>query len=349
MDPNQLIRDILTQNLPQKRKMTPSSWISFDAVCCVHNAESQDKRQRGGIRFDTDGSIQYNCFNCGFKARYWPNSRLTYKFRNLLKWLNITLDDIRRINLAITTWKHQHGVQEYKPSDYEIKQKINFKEEQLPKGSIPFYELLDQKNPPLNFLKCAEYLLSRGDVIFDNYEYYWTSKTQLDLNNRILIPFYYKDKLVGWTARYANKIVPNDKPRYFTEIQNNYLFNPVAITKGDRKFIIIVEGPFDAIAIDCVGALGNKINKTQIEWLNSSDRQKIVLPDREMFNPKKTKTLIDIAKKQNWYVSFPIWNQDVKDAADAVKQYGIIYTLKSILENRTKNSVKIEVERRRFK
>ena len=59
-----LIQARVQAALPPKRKMTPSGWESFNAVCCHHRGEAMDKRKRGGIRFDKDG-VSYHCFNCG--------------------------------------------------------------------------------------------------------------------------------------------------------------------------------------------------------------------------------------------------------------------------------------------
>ena len=41
--------DIVTAHLPPKRKTTPSGWTSFNAPCCIHNGDSADTRQRGGL------------------------------------------------------------------------------------------------------------------------------------------------------------------------------------------------------------------------------------------------------------------------------------------------------------
>ncbi|SVB27525.1 uncharacterized protein METZ01_LOCUS180379, partial [marine metagenome] len=38
-----LVQDTLYSHLPGKRKTTPSGWTSFNAPCCHHNGESQDK------------------------------------------------------------------------------------------------------------------------------------------------------------------------------------------------------------------------------------------------------------------------------------------------------------------
>jgi len=65
-----IVSDILTAYLPAKRKTTPSGWTSFNAPCCIHNGDSADKRQRGGLISNGDGGVSYHCFNCGFKASW---------------------------------------------------------------------------------------------------------------------------------------------------------------------------------------------------------------------------------------------------------------------------------------
>ena len=47
----------LLSYIPQKRKHTSSGWISFNAPCCVHQGESQDKRLRGGIKQQEDDLV----------------------------------------------------------------------------------------------------------------------------------------------------------------------------------------------------------------------------------------------------------------------------------------------------
>ena len=51
------IQQVLTAFLPSKRKTTPSGWTSFDAPCCIHNGESADKRKRGGVMLNGDGTV----------------------------------------------------------------------------------------------------------------------------------------------------------------------------------------------------------------------------------------------------------------------------------------------------
>ena len=45
-------------------------------------------------------------------------------------------------------------------------------------------------------------------------------------------------------------------------------------------------------------------------------------------------------------VSFPMWEDDIKDAPDAIQRYGKLYTLKSIIDARISNNTKISVKMR---
>jgi DNA primase len=113
----------------------------------------------------------------------------------------------------------------------------------------------------------------------------------------------------------------------------------------NRKFIILVEGPFDAIAVDGVAVLGSTLNKNQIAWLNAADKEIIVLPDREARN----QDLIDCAIEQKWSVSFPNWEKNIKDAADASKIYGKLYTIFSVIKFRTNSELQIKMKRQLLK
>jgi hypothetical protein len=87
--------------LPAKRKQTSSGWISFNAPCCIHRGDTQDKRSRGGIKPSPDSSWSYHCFNCGYTASFVLGRNLTFKARKLLQWMNVPTEEIERINLEI--------------------------------------------------------------------------------------------------------------------------------------------------------------------------------------------------------------------------------------------------------
>ena len=120
------------------------------------------------------------------------------------------------------------------------------------------------------------------------------------------------------------------------------MFNLDQLYTKERKYAILVEGPFDAIGIDGIGLLGSKINQVQANYLNTFDRKFILVPDRD----KTGERLIEEALRYGWGVSFPQWDDDIKDVADAVKKYGRIFTLKSILEAVENNPTKIGIKKR---
>ena len=74
--------------LPAQKKNTSSGWISFNAVCCVHNHQSADRRGRGGIKVSDQG-WSYHCFDCGYTASFIIGRNLSVKSRRLLKWLGV--------------------------------------------------------------------------------------------------------------------------------------------------------------------------------------------------------------------------------------------------------------------
>jgi DNA primase len=165
------------------------------------------------------------------------------------------------------------------------------------------------------------------------------------MNKRIIVPFRHRGQIIGWTGRYAG-IPPANIPRYFnSDLPGGYLFNGDVINDRKREYVLVLEGPFDAISIDAVAALGSELNQQQINWLNSTDTEKIIVPDRQ----RKNQRLIDVALEQNWSVSFPDWEDNIKDAAQATEKYGELYTLSSIINSRTDSPLQIGVKRQLLK
>ena len=94
-----------------------------------------------------------------------------------------------------------------------------------------------------------------------------------------------------------------------------------------------------------VGAMGSTLSADQVHWLSMQSAHKVVLPDRQ----RKNQELIDAALLFGWSVSFPEWEDDVKDAADACKKYGQVYTITSVLASQTADPVMIGIKRKMFK
>ncbi len=320
-----LIADTLLAYLPPKRKHTPSGWISFNAPCCVHNGNNADKRQRGGFIVNQDKAVSYHCFNCGFKASWQPGRTMSPKLKNLMRWFNVPDDIITKCTFDALRLKED--------AELGLKQEIipTFTERALPMGA----KLIDGCTSK-DIVPVLEYLHSR-DLYLEDYPFYWTSKT--GFKNRLIIPFLYKGQIVGWTARSVN----GQNPKYISEQQPGYVFN-LDNQHWDRKFVIVVEGPFDAIAVDGVAVLGSEVSQGQHLMINQLQREVIVVPDRDEAGEK----LVDQAIELGWSVSMPEWPSGVKDVSDAVNKLGKPATLWLIISSRLKTELKIRLHQKNW-
>ena len=298
---------------------------------CISMGELRlDKRKRGGFNFTTTNVISYHCFNCGYTTGWHAGSVLGYKFINLLTGINIEDGVVNKLKIESLKEKDQDIVVEP-----ERKVNLDWESIALPNNSIPISDKVNKK--------VLSYLQSRGKGIYENWDFYWSPDTYMDLNNRIIVPCYFKNKTVGWVSRH---IKPNKDttPKYYVNVQRDYLFNVDQLYTKDRKYVILVEGPFDAIGIDGVGLLGSQVTDIQAEFLNSFNKKIILVPDRD----RAGKKLIPSAIKHGWAVSFPDWDKNVKDVADAVKKYGRLFTLRSIIDTIEDSSMKINVLKRQL-
>lgn len=324
-----LIQSALLALLPPNRKNTPSGWSSFNAPCCHHRGNRRDDRKRGGIML-TGESFTYHCFNCGFKAGWSPGKLLSSNSRKLLAWLG--MPDIEVQKLALAALKEQENL----PA---VKKQFNFelKEIALPDDTKPIDQWVAEGAQDTELLDVIKYLVDERKVGWDWYPWHWSSSP--GYRDRVILPFYQDNLIVGYTGRKIHE----GKPKYLSHSQPSYVFN-LTRQPRDRKYVIVVEGQFDAVAIDGVAIMTNTANDAQIARINSLGREVIVVPDRDKAGAAMIKTAID----QGWTVSLPPWEADVKDVADAVKKYGRIYALATILHYREQNQIKIQLLKKKL-
>ncbi len=334
-----LIQSTILTSLPTGRKKTPSGWISFNAPCCIHNGETADKKKRGGIMNSADGTVSYHCFNCGFKTSYVIGRKLTFKMRQFMSYIGIPEDTIRK--LAIEALREEEG-----DKKFEKKKFVNFAKKTLPKNThkldvwLEKYVAKDLTEPQWKKIDALlKYLESRG-IGADWYDFMYSPDKTWDVNQRLLIPFYWKGDIVGFTGRIFEE---SKAVKYYTDVWPGYVFNMDA-QDWNRKFVIVTEGPFDAITISGVSILGSEINDIQRELIDSLNRQVIVVPDRDAPGEK----LIAQAKDFGWSVAFPEWGNDVKDVADAVSRYGRLFVLQSILKTTESSKLKIDLKTKMY-
>lgn len=324
------IQDTLLALLPPKQKMTPSGWLSVNAMCCHHRGERPDTKQRGGVKLTPDGGFTFHCFNCNFKCGWHPGHSLSSNTKNLFQWMGLSNTDIGKLNLIALKLKE---------GQVTSTRSLNFllEERRLPEGAKPITEWIDAGCTSPELMAVLDYLLVERQVGWDWYNWHWSDSQAY--RNRVIIPFYHNNKIVGWTGR---KVGPGT-PKYLTDAQPGYVFNLDRQTP-DRQFVIVVEGQFDAIAVDGVAIMHNLPNPTQIARINALGREVILVPDHDAPGAK----MIDAALENNWSVSLPDWGPNIKDVADAALHYGRLYTLRSILHYKEKNTVKIQIMKKKL-
>ena len=325
------IQSALLALLPPKRKLTTGGWTSFNAPCCQHRGEGYDTRLRGGVRVENDGFV-YHCFNCHFAAGWTPGKLLSKNTRSLFHWLGMNESDIGKLNLAALKIKDDQPV---------LKKTLNLTllETALPDGTMSVIDWINSSYTPdiaEDIGKIVEYIVDRG-MGLDWYNWMWSAAP--GYKDRVIIPFYHEGKIVGYTGR---KITPG-KPKYLTDSQSGYVFN-IDAQNYNRKYVIVAEGQFDAIAIDGVGIMTNEPNEAQVIRLSGLQREIIVVPDKDRPGAKMLKAAID----NGWSASLPPWGDDVKDIADAVKKYGRLYVLSTILHYKVHGEIKINLLKKKL-
>lgn len=324
------IADTILSYLPAKRKTTPSGWISFNAPCC------SDKRQRGGFIKNGDEALSYHCFNCGFKASWQPGRTVSQKMNKLMRLLNMPDDIISQLRLEALRLNEN--------SDAPIRQVVpKFEERALPMDAksleewSTWIELQGWENTDQELINAFCYLRNNRGLDPYGYPYYWTNK--VGFKNRIIIPFYKDGVCVGYTARATN----DAKPKFISEQQPGYVFNLDRQTY-DRKFVIVCEGPFDALSIDGCALLGAEIKDSQNWLIKQLGKEVILVPDRDHEGPRTVEQAIEYG----WSVSMPDWPDGIKDVNDAVVKLGRLATLWMITQAAESNTLKIQLKAKKW-
>ena len=322
-----IVSDTITAHLPGKRKTTPSGWTSFNAPCCQHNGNTADTRGRGGLISEGD-TVSYHCFNCGYKASWQPGRPVSNKLRKLLQWLNCTDDTITRLTFDVMRLNEGVEVAERK---IELP---TFETVPLPPDAVKIADITEFNKFSIAIV---EYMAARN-LNLDDTEYYWSPS--LAYRDRLIIPFYYEKRIVGWTAR---TIAADKKPKYLMEVQPGFVYG--LDDQGYNKvFAILCEGQVDAIHVEGCALGGSEINDAQALLINKLNKDIVVVPDRDRAGSK----LVEQAIERGWGVSLPEWPQDVNDIGDSVDKYGRLYTLYSIASAAETSPLKIRLRAKKW-
>ena len=313
----------IVQYLPGKRKSSSSGWISFNGPCCVHNGESMDKRQRGGLKASPEG-WSYHCFNCGYTASFILGRNLSFKARKLLTWLNVPQEEIERINLESLRHRSITGILDDRQRTAAAIQDIRFEERDL--GGVEFV------TP--EYTEVWDYLRRRHAPV----DYPFMVSGTEGARPGVIVPFTYNNTVVGNTTRFLD----DRKPVWLNDFQPGYVFG-TDLQHTNWQYVIVTEGIFDALSISGLALMHNEISDAQARLIRSLGKEIIVVPDQD----KPGMVLVDRAIDLGWSVSMPSW-EDCKDVNDAVIKYGRLGTLLTIIEARETSRIKIELRRRQI-
>ena len=322
-----LVLDKFRSILP-RIKTSPSGWISFNAPCCHNRGHSRDTRKRAGVMFSE--GVVYNCFNCKYTASWQPGRTLTEKFKNLCRWLGASDDQIKEMVFEALKTESL----DYEPEHFV--EKVKFTEKELPEGAMSIEEWVNSAYLPdisVDIGPVIDYVYSRGfDALSKNF--YWSPAP--GYIDRVLLPYYYEGKIVGNTARK----ITNGKPKYLSDQHPFFVYN-IDAQDPLSKYVFVVEGQFDALAVDGVGLLTNEIAQQQAHIINQLGKEVIVIPDQDKAGLMLIKQAIDY----NWAVAFPTWDADVKDVAEAVQRYGKLFVIVDAIKTAQQGEIKVSVAR----
>lgn len=338
--------DAIVRALPQKRRSSGTRFININCPMCMSRGETPDTKSRCGVKH-SDKGVGVHCFNCGFKALWRPGDLVSYAMRDFLIGLGVDELEVKRLNHKALSYREMLGKSPEAMALLPASLIPHFPPKDLPAGTKDIAVWAAEGCDDPDFLSVASYLLSRGDEIACAMSYGWTPETEL--RRRVIIPCEHEGQIVGWIGRSCDA---DSRQRYYNSVPGHFLFNSRILTDPNRQIVVLVEGVFDAIAIDGLGTLGARLADEQAAWIKASGKRIILVPDRD----RRGLQTIDTALKHGWEVAMPaighghgqanLWEDDVKDCAEAVKRYGSIWTVQSILATATDNPLKIELMRR---
>ena len=335
-----VLREAILSNLGTL-KQAPKGWQKRNCPLCHTQGHGHDTRGRFGIQFNPQ-SIAVHCFNCSFSSGFTEGKELSKSFKFFLKQINIDDKFIEQIEFEIFKQKNNIKVVregDDETEDLESKFKSLFqkwKPVDLPEGSLSITQWLENDLNDPNFLRVVNYAVSRH--IYNLDEFYWSPEHTHNLHQRLLIPYFYKGKTVGFTARLCYDPLDKNIPKYYQQCPTDFVYNLDHQQAWSRKYAILTEGVLDAWTVDGISIMG-EIGQTKVDIINRLQKEVIVCPDRD----KKGRDLVEVAIENNWAVAFPKWDQSIKDATQAAEIYGRLLTTHSIISTAVSGKEKIQL------
>ena len=246
--------------------------------------------------------------------------------------MTVPQEEIERINLESLRHKSVAGLLDDRQRTANALQNITFEDRELPERFI----IVDEHTP-------VHWQYLRDRCIPEDYPMgmnggepnaKWTPRPG------VIVPFTYDNRIVGHTTRYLD----DKTPKYIQDIQPGYVFG-TDLQKPGWQHVLVMEGVFDALSIGGLAVLHAEINDAQVRLIRSLGREVTVVPDQDEAGLK----LVDRAMELGWAVSMPEWPEGCKDVNNAVKLFGRLGALLTVIQARETSRIKIEMAKKRLK
>jgi hypothetical protein len=305
---------------------SPKGWVSFNCPMCVVNGQSRaDTKRRGGLLYGADGGVSYHCFNCQFKTSWAPKRTLSFKMRKLLRQLGFDEAEVQRLNLELL-------------SQADVEALVHREPEPTWTPNWPDFDFGFDVMPVVDSVK-IDYLQQRQ--VYDLAVWLETSETYSGLNNRVILPLTYDNRIVGMQCRYIGDCPPN-LPKYYKKAPPDYVYG-LDTQREQRQYVIVSEGEFDALLTSGLSIGSNNLSDRQVQLIEDLNIEPILIPDAD----RAGRALVERAADFGWSVSFPEW-EGCKDVSDAVMKYGRLFTVYSILQAAEHSPTKIRLMAKRY-
>lgn len=320
------LQSIIQQHVYLKPSHTNRGW--FQTLCRVCNDHGK-KGLRAAFKMDSDGSVGYNCFNCGAGAQYHPGQYLSKNMENVLLEFDVPEETIQQFKFSIMREQDQHGHGTATQQDEKRKQQSSGPQElELPDYFVSLKSL--SKDDPLRVI-AEDHLHTRRAMTSNDYPFYIGIKTDHPDSKRwycrLVIPCFKNNKIVFYQGY---DLTETRKRKYISVSaeKGTALYGYNSIFNDTNKPIYVTEGFFDSYHIDGVGVIGRTMSNYQINVLNKSKRPKVVVPDKS----GEGHELAEQGLEQDWSISLPDIGSE-KDVCEGVVRFGKLYMFKTLREN----------------
>jgi len=319
----------LEQLINQHVHLQPKSQKGWQAVRCHVCNDHTRKGLRGAFKFE-NGITGYKCWNCGHKSRYDPEVNEYYS-KNMITTLDafgIPDDAYKELILSSPAWQNGGNTKK----DETRKKNVSIEPKPI---AVPehFYYLKNATVDDYVADAAREYLESRG-IDPNSYPFMLSHKADNPRLHkwlgRVIIPIYKNNNLIYYIGRALYDATKKYETPAISKERILYGFDKL-FDYEDKSPLFVIEGWFDAHAIDGVAIMGNIITDAQAQWLNKSPREKIYIPDTQGDGRRAAEQALNFG----WSISTPDLGWNAKDMDEAVLKYGKMYVIKNILDHKS--------------